>query len=101
MEGKAESIAQVLRRLRQDLGADSFVVVDHWDADMCAVGVARPDDPRYLVYISTFPDDGSLAFERERPPVDDDFPYDSDGLVEGATYDELAAAVRDHVLGTH
>ena len=44
----------VLKQLRQDLGDTAFVVVDHWESDLCAVGVADPRNPRVLAYVSTW-----------------------------------------------
>jgi hypothetical protein len=95
---KDDSVTSVLERLRQDLGPAAFEVVDHWDYDLCAFGVARPDDHRYLVYISTWPPArGLFNYECERPSTTAEAVYDSDGMIEGATYDELRAAVRTHV----
>ena len=30
------------------------MLVDHWDADRCAVGIANGIEPRRLVYVSTY-----------------------------------------------
>lgn len=91
---KDTSIVSVLERLRADLGGDAFTVLDHWDSDLFAVGVARPSDPRYLVYISTLTPDGTFSFDCERPSADPELPYDSDGMVDGATYADVREAVR-------
>lgn len=97
---KDESIRRVLDRLRRDLGDHAFDVVDHWEADLCAVGVARPSDQRFVVYISTFPPErGLFSYECERPSTDGDLPYDSDGMVNEASYEEVAAAVSRHLRG--
>ena len=87
----------VLDRLRVDL-ACHFDVVDHWEAETCAVGIARPSDHRILVYISTFPPhSGAISYECERPPTAADFPYDTDGMREVPTYEELRDAARTHL----
>jgi hypothetical protein len=52
---KDPSLLAVLDRLNEDLGDEAFAIVDHWDADLCAVGVAKPSDHARLVYISTWP----------------------------------------------
>ena len=97
---KDASIDSVLERLRADLGDESFTVVDNWDSDLCAIGVARPVDPRYLVYVSTWPPErGTFNYECERPPVERNMPYGSDAMVENVSYDDLRAAVRQHLLG--
>ena len=54
MDGASKSpgVAALLGRLRGDLGQDYFVEVPHWDVDQTAIGLGRPDDPRFLVYLS-------------------------------------------------
>ena len=95
---KDVSVDLVLERLRADLGGDSFTVVHHWDGDLCAVGVARPADPRYLVYISTWPPErGTFTYECERPSADPDAPYDSDGMVEDVSHEDVRETVRRHL----
>ena len=46
------SIIALLERLR--LEERGWEIVDDWDADMCAVGIAKVGSPRRLVYVSTF-----------------------------------------------
>ena len=95
---KDDAVLSVLRRLREDLGDDAFVIDDHWQSDRCAVGIARPNDRRYLVYVSTWgPDDDSLAFECESPPTEDGQVYGADGMTDSATYEILLSAVRTHL----
>ena len=48
---KDATVTELLSWLRQRLG-NKFVVTDHWDADLCAVGISAPNDPAQLVYIS-------------------------------------------------
>lgn len=94
---KDEAVLSVLRRLRQDLGDDAFVIEDHWQSERCAIGIARPKDRRFLVYISTLGPDDSLAFECESPPTEEGQIYSSDGMTDSATYDMLLSAVREHL----
>jgi hypothetical protein len=94
---KHPSVESVLARLERDLRAE-FTVVDHWPDDLCAIGVARRDDPATLVYISTYPpEEGKLAYECERASTEPDQPYRSEGVVEDATYEQLVRAVREHL----
>ena len=51
---KEQSIMQFISKLTAAIGGNSFQVVDHWDSDLCAVGIAAPDDPDRLVYVSTY-----------------------------------------------
>ncbi|MCB0921723.1 MAG: hypothetical protein KDC08_07910 [Actinobacteria bacterium] len=97
-ESKDRSIHEVIARLRTDVGHDAFAVVDHWPADLSAVGVAQPHDHRYLVYISTLQEkEGRYAFQLERPAIDQDLPFDADPMVDAATYEELVREVRRHL----
>ena len=97
---KDPSITAIVDRLRSDLGPEAFDMLDHWDDDLCAVGIARPSDHRYLVYICTFPPEaGTISYECEKPPTDPERLYSSDGMVESASYADLLAAVRQHLTG--
>lgn len=51
---KEAPIHEVLIRLRDRLGVSGFELVDHWDADLHAVGIGRPGDNRYVAHISTW-----------------------------------------------
>jgi hypothetical protein len=49
---KVDAIEELLARLSiQERG---WVVVDHWEADRCATGIASVRDSRRLVYVSVF-----------------------------------------------
>ena len=49
---KDDEIRDLLSWLRSRLG-QNFVVIDHWEADRSAIGVAATDDPKQLVYIAS------------------------------------------------
>jgi hypothetical protein len=49
---KDASILDLVARL--DLPRRGWIVVDHWDADCMAIGIATPADLRRLVYVSTY-----------------------------------------------
>jgi hypothetical protein len=49
---KDNSITRLLIAL--DLDAHGWVVRDHWDSDLCAIGIAAKDAPYRLAYVSTF-----------------------------------------------
>lgn len=51
---KADNVRWVLAALAGRFGHDSFQIIDDWEADLCAVGIARPDDPNKVAYISTY-----------------------------------------------
>jgi hypothetical protein len=81
----------LLDRLRDDFDEDAFDVVDRWEADLCAIGIAAHDDHRRLVYISTW------GWEGERFSFELEGSTDTDGMVEGVTYDELRRAIEAHL----
>jgi len=49
---KDQSILELLERL--DLPRRGWLIVDYWDADSMAIGIASSVDPRTIVYVSTF-----------------------------------------------
>ena len=96
---KDPAIFDVLDRLRLRLGSDCFVVTDHWEPDLCAVGISSPSNPGVLVYISTYNESPNrYGYELETPP-----PAGSDALYEVAgrgsdiSFEELANVVADHL----
>lgn len=99
---KDESITRMLTELRAQLGEGAFDVVDHWDTDSFATGIARPDDHGVLVYVSTLAlRKGKYWVSLELPPKPgDDQPYVLAGEAEAQGIQELASIVRAH-FGTH
>ena len=95
---KDESITRMLIELRAELGDKAFDVVDHWESDRCAIGIARPDDHGVLVYVSAQEDrKNEYWVSLELPPrVGDDFPYVPVGEREVHGIQELASVVRTH-----
>ncbi len=48
---------------------DAIEVVDHWDADLLAVGISRRGEPEPLVYVSAVRDqEGRFDLALELPP---------------------------------
>lgn len=96
---KDVSIHALLARFEAAFGAGSFDVVDHWEADLCAVGVARPGEPGTLAYVSTFGlPDGRYSVRLERPPSPgSDLPYTPAGEREDIGLDEVLAVVGAHL----
>lgn len=50
--GKDKTVHQLLTKL--PMASRGWIAVDYWDADRCAIGIARKERPRHLVYISTY-----------------------------------------------
>lgn len=95
---KDDTIKNVLARLESDLGPGAFAVVDHWPDDLMAVGIARPSDPGYLVYISTLGCAADCYYvELELPPKpNDDLPYTPAGEFASVDYAALLEIVKRH-----
>jgi hypothetical protein len=68
---KDTSIWTLIAQLAAIVGGDSFQLVDHWDADLFAMGIAGVSNNRRLVYVSTFgKPPGFLAYDCEEPDAD-------------------------------
>ena len=97
---KDASIIEVVSRLNLD--GRGWTAVDHWDGDRMALGIARTDDPRRLVYISTFDrPHGRYYFECEEPvgAADDEFTISL--CRENASFEELLSALEHHLRNRH
>lgn len=96
---KSPEILDVLDRLSRRLGTGAFVVCDHWERDLCAVGIASPPSEQVLVYISTYGEKASrYSYELELPSsTDTDSPYDDAGRGSDVSSEELAAVVAEHL----
>ena len=99
LESKHPQIREFLGKLEASLPSGEYQLVDFWDADPCAIGVAARDDQRRLVYVSTYEqEDGTYAFECEAPPDDgsDDYQVVEEG--ENLPFDALLQKIRSHLL---
>ena len=64
---KSIPIIELLEYLSIYLGPNDYQIVDHWDGDLCAIGIASCRDKHHLVYISTYEQPrGSYYFECEK-----------------------------------
>ena len=99
---KDKAIIQVLDKLRARSEVGAFDVVDHWNADLCAIGIARTDDHGVLVYISTFGKrEGEYFVSLELPPRPGEeqwanHPYTPAGEQDAKTFDELVEIIQGH-----
>jgi hypothetical protein len=95
---KDATVTELLSWLRQRLG-NRFVVTDHWDADLCAVGISAPNDPAQLVYISSWGRPaGHYGVELESAPLPgSDAPYQTVGEFQAVNREELLRIVENHL----
>jgi hypothetical protein len=93
---KEPELIQRVDRLK--LHNHGWIIVDHWEADRCAVGIARNDHPRRLVYLSTYGKaQGKYDYECEEPtgPNPPDYITTASGV--DVDFDELFAAIERHL----
>jgi hypothetical protein len=88
---KDQTIHDLLAKLRERFGKDAFDVVDHWETDLFAVGIARRDNNGVLAYVSTCGiQNGGYYLELELPPgTADDMPYQFAGRQDGIDLERL------------
>lgn len=99
MEHKDPRILKLLRALESSLPAGSHRIMDYWDADSSAIGVAACDEPGRLVYISTHGQaEGTYAFECEAPTGDCSADYQVVDRGDGVGLDALLQKLRVHLL---
>jgi hypothetical protein len=93
---KDAKISEVLLWLKDRIG--SFSVIDHWEGDRRAIGVAAKHNPKQLVYIcyEGRSDDYSVELETA-PPPDSEMPHATIGRFNGVLREELARIVAQHL----
>jgi hypothetical protein len=96
---KDEAIKDLLAKLPKALRGRAYQVVDHWEASLCAIGVASPEEKRVLAYISTFDKPRGYYFlSLELPPPPGSVrEYVPAGEYEHVDFPTLARLVRAHL----
>ena len=77
-----------------------WVVVepDPWEADLCAVGIGRCDQPRHLVYVCSFKmGPGRYYYECEAPTGSDETDYEVVEEGDAVSFDALLGAMTRHL----
>ena len=93
---KDNRILALLHRL--EVEERGWMVVDHWQADLCAIGIAANDNPRKLVYISVYDKlEGLYDYECEAPDGQSDEEYKVVCSGQNAALDELLAVMNAHL----
>jgi hypothetical protein len=91
-----------LSRLEKSIGSSGFVVTDHWENDLTAIGVSSPNDADILAYVSCFNKvEGHYNYELELPAVPaTEMPYTVAGRGSDVPLDELIRIVTVHLAQT-
>lgn len=97
---KLPFITDALQRLAADLGANAFVVADHWKEDDATTAIASPRNASQLIYFcqSDLEDDTLFDYELETAPANpNDRIYDVAGRGARVAYEQLREIVRKHL----
>lgn len=102
MSEKDQAIHTALDYLRHRLGEAAFVIIDHWEADLAAVGVASPTRLDRLVCISCFDQRSSqppryTAILERAPAPNSDLLYEECGHFAELSLEDLATVVSTHL----
>jgi hypothetical protein len=96
MTNKDATIVQLLSIL--DLEMRGWKIVDHWEADTCAIGIGRATNPRRIVYISTFKKEaGRYDYECELPAGQREADYDVIDRGVDVRYEQLLKVLEKHL----
>lgn len=96
---KHDLLQRAVASLHRRFGASAFVIVDHWEGDEFAIGIASPRDPRVLAHVAVDPDDPEHFFvELELPPQGiTDIPYTPAGSFDRLTESGMAELIAEHL----
>jgi hypothetical protein len=96
---KDSTILDLLDRLATEFGVGAFGVVDHWDAGLCAIGIAQPGTDRPLLYVCTWQKEpGRYYADVELPPeTGSEHPYEQGPEFADISFSELIVLLDKHV----
>ena len=96
---KDDAILDAVEHLRKCLGPDEFQIMDHWEADLIAIGVASSSDLQRLVYFS-LESGGERRFyvSLEAAPTEgSELPYMGCGEFNNVDLEKLTEIVAEHL----
>lgn len=95
---KDASIQELLVKLTSLVEPGAFEIVDYWDADLFAIGLARPGESSVLAYVSTREAPGRYTVHLELMPSEDSgLPYTPGDVHEGLDWNALVTVVGAHL----
>ncbi len=93
---KDQDIINLLDRLQ--ISSRGWRVEDHWEADLCAIGIAKEESPRLLVYVSTYDrTSGRYDYQCETPADSGTDSYITKASGENVSYKKLLRVMEDHL----
>ena len=95
---KDQSIVDLLAALSAALGPGAFDVVDHWEADLVAVGIGSPENHDVLAYLSTHEKSaGRYLVHLELPSSPgSELPHTPAGEHDDVSFEMLVGLLRHH-----
>ena len=96
---KADAIRRAVHHLEERLGKGAFQIVDHWEGDDLAIGVASCVAAQRLVYIASSNHSQHLydCFLERAPTPQSGLPYECCGKFGAVSLDELVRLVSSHL----
>jgi len=94
---KSAQIVQLLAHLQWELGPTFFDLVDHWEADLTAIGLACPSDHSRLVYVDAATPSRFTAILERSPEAGSELPFAEAGIHNELNLAGLTEVVRRHL----
>lgn len=96
---KDRRLVQLIGAFTEAFGAEAFVLVDHWDTDLSAIGLGRREARSHLVYVSvwrTATNRLSIGFETGSSSGSL-LPYAEPALVREVTFEHAVELAAGHL----
>lgn len=98
LDKKDPALRQLVNELLSRMPPINVVLVDRWETDPGAIGIALATQPGRLVYVHSERDlEGHYYMARELPPDGEQLHYRDAGEDNFGDLDQLAAAVAKHL----
>lgn len=96
---KTKDIKDLINKLFKSLGTESFKIVDYWESDLTAIGIASFSNDKSLVYISTFnQDEGNYYVSIESPKQQNkDLSYNQTREFKSVNFERLVKIIENHI----
>ncbi len=92
---KDPKIKLTVKHLADKFGEQRFKIKDHWDGDLCAIGLVDNEE-QYLVYISVYGDE-NFYVSLENLKTGGDHPYETMGDFDNVNLEGLEKIFARHL----
>ncbi len=96
---KDETIRSFLSMLQFEIDEENYQIVDHWEASLVSVGIAKLGEPETLVFVTTWRQpEGCYGYECEVASENpDEFPFQTVAEGDGVNFETMVDIVRKHL----